>query len=72
MKKDRNYSRIMTAAFHRFDGEEYNGTVEDMGIEVLQKLKQEYEILDKNGSSISEEDALQSMSLLLRFHFVIN
>ena len=72
MKKDRNYSRIMTAAFQRFDGEEYNGTVEDMGSEVLQTLKQEYEIVDKDGSSISEEAVLQSMSLLLRFHFVIN
>ena len=64
MKKDRNYSRIMTAAFQRLDGEGYNGNAaENMGIEVLQTLKQEYDIVDsKNGASISEEEALQSMS----------
>ena len=73
MLKDQNYNKIMIAAVKRLDRVGYNGNAaKNMGIEVLQTLKQEYEIVDRNGSSISEEAALQSMSLLLRFHFVIN
>jgi hypothetical protein len=63
MQKDQNYNKIMTATVKRLDGEGYNGNAaENMGIEVLQTLKQEYDIVDKYGASIAEEAALQSMS----------
>ena len=63
MKRDQNYNKIMTATVKRLDKEGYNGSAaENMGIEVLQTLKQEYDIVDKYGASISEEEALQSMS----------
>ena len=65
MQKDQNYNKIMIAAVKRLDRVGCNGTFKDMGIEVLQSLKQEYDIVDKNGASISEEAALQCMSRLL-------
>lgn len=66
MPKDQNYKKIITEAFNRFDGEEYGGTVEEMGIEVLQSLKQKYLVVDKNGKPIDDEAARQSMSILAK------
>eukprot|EP00986_Skeletonema_menzelii_P012650 scaffold7065_cov147-Skeletonema_menzelii.AAC.9 len=66
MPKDQNYKKIITEAFNRFDGEEYGGTVEEMGIEVLQSLKQKYLVVDKNGKPIDDEAARQTLIQCLR------
>lgn len=64
---DPNYKKIMTEAFDRFDGEEYDGTVEEMAQFILQSLKRKYHVVDKNGASINDNEALKSTSLLLSF-----
>lgn len=64
MTKDENYDRIMTEAFRELDGEEYDGTVEEMGDRVLQALKEKYHLVDRNGEPIDDEAALQSMLTL--------
>ena len=61
MTKDQNFDRIMTEKFRKFDGVEYDGTVEEMGDEALQTLKEKYHLVDRNGESIDDEAALQSM-----------
>ena len=49
MTKDENYDRIMTEAFRELDGEEYDGTVEEIGDRVLQALNEKYHLVDRNG-----------------------
>lgn len=64
MTKDQNFDRIMTEKFRKFDGVEYDGTVEEMGDEALQALKEKYHLVDRNGEPIDDEAALQSMLTL--------
>eukprot|EP00985_Skeletonema_marinoi_P021442 scaffold13162_cov171-Skeletonema_marinoi.AAC.3 len=66
MTKDEHFERIMKEAFKELDGEEYDGTVEEMGDRVLQALKEKYHLVDRNGEPIDDEAALQKLVQCLK------
>jgi len=58
MKKDKKYAKVMSKFAEKMDGLE---SIEEMGDEILQTLKQKYHLVDQDGDSIDDETALQSM-----------
>lgn len=64
MAKDKKYKRIMTKAFDKMCEEDFDGTIEESCDEVLQELKQRYDLLDRSGKSIDDSAALGSRWLL--------
>lgn len=61
MRNDSNYSQIINEAIQKIVGKEFSTNAEkEMGASILQKLQQDYHLLDTNGEPADDGVALHS------------